>query len=238
MNIAEQITLLIDLQKLDGEIYKHNSIKAQGPGLIKELDDELKEKGKALQEEEDALKKLLVDQKTKETELGSKEEVIKKCTSQLYQLKTNKEYTAMQQEIKGHEADKSVLEDGIITVMDEVEAKRRSIVTHKAALGEEEKKINVRKGDVNKRIKEAEDKLGSLNSQRSEMATKIDKEMLRKYDRILEGKEGMAMVPVRHDACGGCNLNLPPQVINLIKMKRELIFCESCSRILYINDGA
>ena len=52
----------------------------------------------------------------------------------------------------------------------------------------------------------------------------------------LKGKEGLAMVPVRQNACGGCHLNLPPQVINEIQMKTELVFCESCARILYIEE--
>ena len=236
MDITEQINILIQLQKLDEQIYVHNRRKDGIPILIKELDEDFKKKGETLKLEQDALKMLQVKQKDKENELGSKEETIKKCQGQLYQIKTNKEYAAMQQEIKGYEADKSVLEDEIISILDGVEAKKKLMEEHKAKLKEEEKAANVEKEKVNSELKEIEQKLSALNAQRSEMAPKIDKKMLNKYERILKGKKGMAMVPVRDDSCGGCHLNLPPQVINEIRMKNELIFCESCARILFIEE--
>jgi len=234
MNIAEQIELLIQLQRLDSEIYKHNRRKERIPSLIKELEDSFHKKGEVLRQEDSSLKSLLVKQKEKENELASKEETIKKCQGQLYQIKTNKEYSAMQHEIKGHEADKSVLEDEVLIVLDEIEVEKKVIEGHKAELKEEEKKLGEEKAKVNAELKDIEERLKSLNAQRSEMASKIDKRMLGKYERILKGKDGLAMVPVREDSCGGCNLNLPPQVINEIKMKKDLVFCESCARILYI----
>ncbi|MBL7068468.1 MAG: hypothetical protein ISS34_01240 [Candidatus Omnitrophica bacterium] len=236
MNIAEQIKSLVELQKLDSQIYKHNMRKGRIPLLIKELEDGFQKKGEALKEEDSNLKSLLVRQKEKENDLASKEETIKKCEGQLYQIKTNKEYTAMQQEIKGYGADKSVLEDDILALLDETEAKKRIIEQHKAALKDEEKKLGEEKEKVNAELKEIEEKLNSLNAQRSEMTSKIDRGMLSKYERVLKGKDGLAMVPVVEDSCGGCNLNLPPQVINEIKMEKDLVFCESCARILYIEE--
>lgn len=236
MDIAEQINQLIELQKLDTQIYKFNRTKEEIPILIKNLEEDFKKKTESLKEEENSLKSLLVKQKDKENELASKEETIKKCQTQLYQIKTNKEYAAMQHEIGGYEADKSALEDEIIAILDEVEAKKKSIEDHKTKLKEEEKKLNAEKDKVNSELKEIEQQLNSLNTQRSELASKIDKKMLSKYERILKGKDGLAMVSVREDACGGCHLNLPPQVINEIRMKTDLVFCESCARILYIEE--
>ncbi len=236
MNIAEQIMLLIQLQKVDAEIYKFNRRKAQIPLLMKGLDEGFKKKGEELKRREDEIKSLQVSLKEKENDLASKEETIKKCQTQLYQIKTNKEYSAMQQEIGGHEADKSVMEDNIITLLDEVEEKKGVIEKERAALKEEEKRVNAEKEKFDSELKDIENQLNSLNTQRAEMASKIDKQMLSKYERILKGKDGLAMVPVHENACGGCHLNLPPQVINEINMKEDLVFCESCARILYIEE--
>lgn len=236
MDIAEQITLLIQLQKLDTQIYNFNRRKEEIPLLIKDLEEELKRKGEGLKEKENELKSLLVRQKDRENELASKEETIKKCQVQLYQIKTNKEYSAMQHEIEGHKADKSVLEDEIIAILDEADEKKKAIEKSKVAFKEEEKKINEEEMKVNSELKDIETQLNSLNAQRTGLAAKVDKTMLGKYERILKGKDGLAMVAVREDACGGCNLNLPPQVINEINMKKDLVFCESCSRILYIEE--
>jgi predicted nucleic acid-binding Zn-ribbon protein len=84
--------------------------------------------------------------------------------------------------------------------------------------------------------KEIEASLAKLDEERSALAQNVDREYLSKYERILHSKDGLAMVNVEHDSCGGCNINLPPQVINEIRMKEELIFCQSCARILYIEE--
>lgn len=236
MDIAGQISLLVELQKLDTQIYELNKRKQEIPLLIKDLEEEFKKKSEGVKEEEAQMKSLLVKEKERENELLSKEETIKKCQTQLYQIKTNKEYSAMQREIEGHKADKSVLEDEIIAILDGVEAKKKKIEGYKAALKDEENKLNKEKAKGDSELKEIEAKLSTLNIDRAKEAEKIDKVMLQKYDRILKGKEGLAMVPVREDACGGCHLNLPPQVINEIRMKKDLVFCESCARILYINE--
>lgn len=236
MELIQQIDLLIELQELDSQIYALMNRKTEIPLMLKKLDDSFKEKGQQLKLAEDALKTCLVKQKGKENDLLSEEETIKKCQGQLNQIKTNKEYTAMQHEIEGHKADKSMLEDEVINIMDEAEKKLGEITKVKGILKGEEVNLNTEKTKVNSELKEIETRLSFLNSQRAELASKIDKSVLGKYERILKGKNGLAMVPVRMDSCGGCHLNLPPQVINEIKMKKDIIFCESCARILYIKE--
>lgn len=236
MDITQQINLLIELQELDAQIYQLNRKKAGFPILIKELEDEFKDTSEHLKSAENETKSLLVKQKDRENDLAAKEETIKKCEVQLYQIKNNRDYKAMQHEIEGYRADKSVLEDRILAVLDEVEEKKKEIVKNKALLAEEEKKLNAEREKMKTELKEIEAKLSTLNTQRSEQASKIDKQILNKYERILKGKDGLAMVPVREDACGGCHLNLPPQVINEINMKKDFIFCESCARILFIKE--
>jgi len=60
--------------------------------------------------------------------------------------------------------------------------------------------------------------------------------MLLEYERILNSRDGLAIVTVKGNSCGGCNMLVPPQVINLIKMYEHIITCEMCNRILYINE--
>ncbi len=236
MDIAEQINLLIELQKIDTQIFDLERRKKEGPLKIQRLDEAFKKRSGILKEGQDGLKALQVAQNSKENDLASKEELIKKCQSQLYAIKTNKEYTAMQHEIKGHEADKSVFEEDIINILDDVEAKQKEIEGIKVILKDEEAALNQEKTKVSSETKEIEAKLSTLTKQRQEQAVKVDKSMLVKYERVLKGKDGLAMVPVKSNACGGCNMNVPPQVINKIMMKKGLIFCESCARVLYIEE--
>ena len=103
-------------------------------------------------------------------------------------------------------------------------------------LESEKKKIQEEKIKIEEEKKAAESEYKSLNDKRKEFTEKIDKKTLAKYERILYKRAGLAMVPIVGDACDGCNMNLPPQVINEARMKKDLTFCGNCARILYAKD--
>jgi len=236
MELKEQIKMLVELQKLDTEIFKFKRKKTEIPAMMKALEDEYKAEQAKLKESENTFKSVQVKHKGKENDLQTKEDTIKKYQTQLMQIKTNKEYDAMKHEIAGVQADKSILEDEIINLLDEIDAGKKNMDEAKNKLKEEENKINARKKEVEKELKDIEARLTQEEQKRKELSAKVDKGMLSKYERILSGKNGLAMVPVAHSACGGCHMNLPPQVINEIKMTESIIFCESCARILYIEE--
>ncbi|MDD3274808.1 MAG: C4-type zinc ribbon domain-containing protein, partial [Candidatus Omnitrophica bacterium] len=78
--------------------------------------------------------------------------------------------------------------------------------------------------------------LVQLETQRKQIIPEIDPKIFQEYERILSSREGLAIVPVEHNSCGGCHMLVPPQVINLIKMYSHIITCEVCNRILYIRE--
>jgi predicted nucleic acid-binding Zn-ribbon protein len=236
MSTEEQIKLLIELQKLDSQIYKMRKELEAQPVLINNLEEQFKQKDAHLRKKEEEMKSLLMKRKEKEIELETKETGMKKLQAQLYQLKTNKEYQAMEGEIASHKADVSVLEEGVIKILDEIDVCQKEIVAEKEILKKERQIVDVEKNRIEAKKKEIETFLETIDSQRSQLAQRIEKTFLAKYERILHSKDGIAMVNVHHDACGSCNINLPPQVINEIKMKQELIFCGNCARILYIDE--
>ena len=75
-----------------------------------------------------------------------------------------------------------------------------------------------------------------LDAQRKQIVPEIDPKMLKEYERILHSRDGLAMVAVKDNSCGGCHMLVPPQVINLIIMYEHIITCEVCNRILYIKE--
>ncbi|MCM8790804.1 MAG: C4-type zinc ribbon domain-containing protein [Candidatus Omnitrophica bacterium] len=236
LNLEEQIKILVELQGLDTNILRLNDELDSIPEKIKVMEGAFQQKAQNLKRHEENIKSLQVRRKEKEVELQGKEDTIKKYTTQMYQVKTNKEYTALQEEIARIKADNSLIEEEIIKILDEMDAENAEIAKEKdflkkeeIALSEEKKKLEVEAG----RLKE---ELAALQKQRSELALKVDKAILSKYERILSSKDGLAVVPVLQDSCQGCFRILPPQVINEIKMKSELVVCENCARILYIEE--
>src|SRR3989338_1776064 len=120
VNLEEQIKLLVELQGLDTQIFKLEKDLRSMPEEIKRMEGEFKEKTGSLKKLEDGLKVLQVKRKEKEVDLGAKEGTIKKYQIQLYQIKTNKEYTALDQEIARIKADNSLLEEDIIKILDQI----------------------------------------------------------------------------------------------------------------------
>ena len=114
--IQEQLKLLVELQKFDSEIHRLKKEASEHPILRKKAETEFGKKKAALKTAEEAFKARQLDQKKKEGDLAAAEEKIKKLQSQLYLLKTNKEYQAMEMEIKGLKADKSLVEEDKLDV--------------------------------------------------------------------------------------------------------------------------
>lgn len=236
VNFQEQIKLLVELQGLDTHIFKLDDDLAAIPETIRALEEAHKAKSENLKKLEDGVKSLLVKRKDKENELESKEGTIKKYQSQMYQVKTNKEYTALQEEIGRIRADDSIIEEEIIKILDSVDAENKKIAEEKeflkaeeANLGAEKKKLAEESGNIKKELE-------VLGAQRKDLASKVEKSILAKYDRIIKKGDGLAVVQVSGDSCQGCFRIMPPQVINEIRMNAGLVLCENCARILYIAE--
>lgn len=235
--IKEQIGFLIDLQVVDREIYALSREKEGMPARIKEIDESLESKKVCIQEAESNLKALQVRLKDKEVSLQQKEEQIKKLQIQLYQLKSNKEYSAMLTEIEGIKADNSLIEEEVIKLMDETESAKKKIAEEKGLFKKEEARSQSEKDVINAREKEIDARLSELSAQREKIVPNIDKQILARYEKVLENRNGLAIVPVEDGACGGCHMNLPSQVVSEAKIKEDIIVCGSCSRILYVDDN-
>jgi len=227
---------LIQLQIIDTEIYALRYEKELKPNEIKALEISFEEKKQRLADLEKASLDLQKQRKDKELELASKEEAIKKSQVQLYQLKTNKEYQAMLKEIDGLKADASVIEDSVLGILEGIDKAKNDMVYQEAKLQEEERIFNERKQNIQDRIEQIDERLAQLEAQRKQVIPRIDPKILSQYERILLNRDGLAIVSVKNNSCKGCNMFVPPQVINLIRMYERIVTCEVCNRILYIED--
>lgn len=237
MGLKEEIKKIVELQKIDSEIYdltqkKDNLI----PQESKALHDEFEEIAKSLLVFENKIKNLQLQKKDREIDLASKEEALKKAQGQLYQLKTNKEYQAKLNEIESHKADISVAEEEVLKILEELESAKKEFQQQKTQLQAEENKIKEKQRALTAAIQDAEVKIEALQSKRETAIDGIDAKVLSRYEHLLKKRHGLAIVPVVDNICGACHMRLTHQNINEIKMFKELVFCGNCVRILYIPD--
>ena len=236
--IADQLKVLTDVQALDSEIYQARQILLSHPEKKEAIKEEQEKEVEHLQQAEERYTALELKKKDKEISLEESEGKIAKYQGQLMQIKTNKEYTAMLKEIEGAKADKSVLEEDVLMVMDEVDQAKAQVTNEKKLVAEKEAEHKKVLDQMDQETAELEKSIQDLNEKRSGILPNIDAKILAQYERILVKKQGVALVPVRNGACSGCNMVLPPQEINEIQMATRLIMCESCARILYPEPNA
>ncbi|MDP8265438.1 MAG: C4-type zinc ribbon domain-containing protein [Candidatus Aceula meridiana] len=232
----DQIIKLVELQKFDTEIYQYNKELKEGPERLQEIKIQFEAKKQILKEFDERTKSKQLERKEKEVDLQAKEDEIVKSNNHLSQLKTNKEYKAKLTEIENIKADKSIIEEKILILFDEVDKIKDQFEKEKVLLAEEEKNYIAEKKQIEDFMKELEEKVKLLENKRKQTAVDIDANALSRYERILKGKDGLAIVKVENGSCTGCYMNVPAQQVNQIKKHENLIYCEMCARILYIEE--
>lgn len=235
-SIKDQLKKLIDIQVLDVELYRLRTELEEKPQEIEALKNEFELKKANLKSIEDRLKHLMLKQKEYEGDLKAKEDAIVKADGQLSQLKTNKEYSAKLLEIESLKADKSLSEEKILIGFDEMEEARKALDAEKLVVANEEKLYLSKKKEVDDVLAVNKDQLTVKESQRNRLTPDVRPDILSRYERLVQNKEGVGIVPVRNQACQGCFMHLTEQAVNQIKINEQLVHCDMCARILYLED--
>ena len=236
ISVKDQLKKLVDLQKIDGEIYQLKVASEEKPVVIEHLKVDFEKNKDHLKALEDKFKSVQLDRKGKELELKTKEEEIAKANIQLTQLKTNKEYSAKMTEIEHIKADKSIVEEKILISYDDGDAVGKEMEKEKTKVADLEKNFLTKKKEIEEEVRQMEERIKTLEAQRKQIIPGVDPSLLSRYERILEHKQGIAIAPIKDSSCGGCFMNIPTQTINEIKMHDHLVVCEMCTRILYLED--
>jgi hypothetical protein len=236
MGIQESIGVLKRAQEIDGEIHGVKRELAAIPGMIKDLQHAFEAEKSKMAQFETKLKEIQLRQKQKEGELSEKEQLIRKYDSQLSQVKTNKEYAALQQEIASLKADNSMLEDQILAILEEIDGAQREVREERERLSRVEKESKEKEKELNTRAETLKQELAGLTAKRQEIVNQVPPETRELYDKIIEKKEGLALVPVEGETCSACRIEIRPQLLNELHLKESLIVCENCSRILYLAE--
>jgi predicted nucleic acid-binding Zn-ribbon protein len=154
------------------------------------------------------------------------------------EVKTNKEYQAMQKEIAAAEREVRSYEDRILERMEEGEALGREVKAAEAALAEERRRIEAEGRALDDEGAALEAELTRLAAEREALRGAVAAEALRLFDRLLQAGRGVAVVEARDGHCGACHVRLRPQVFNDVRRNDALIQCDHCKRLLYFQPGA
>ncbi len=234
MELENDIKLLIQAQDLDAQI---QNLDTEIKRIPKEMDAHysgFKAKKDELAVLESELVEIQKNGKLKEVELGSAAEAIQKYKTQQSSVKTNKEYTSLQREIEQIQEKNSTLEDEILSLMEQADIAHENIEKKAEEIKLENGKLEQEEQENKKKIARFEQELQKRQEERKNLVGTIDSAIVVKYERIRDLKNGIGIVNIIDGTCGGCHMELPPQIINDAKTGNEITVCERCSRILYI----
>lgn len=231
--LTDQIRVLIELQKIDAKIFELRRSLDAFPVRKKTIESQLAAAKARFAAAEDSLKKIQMKQKELENDVLAKENLAKKYQQQQSAVKTNQEYAALTKEIQNANADKSLIEDQVLKLMDDVEAQKKANLDEKKTLADSEARVKQELETITKETASINQQIESMIAERKQHTPQVAADVLAQYERILVKREGVALAALRGESCSGCGLAFPPQTVNEIKMKETMIFCESCSRIVY-----
>ena len=174
-----------------------------------------------------------MDRKKLELDVGTRTETISRLKTQQYQTRKNDEFQAIGHEIERYENEIRKIEDEELELM--VEADKV-----KADFGVEEKKsatvkesIARQTADLEAKSKTLQSRLEEVTKERTEIAGKIDEDLLSRFERLFKSKGDAVVVALEHEVCTGCHMKVTTQTAHRAKAGKEIVNCENCGRILY-----
>jgi predicted nucleic acid-binding Zn-ribbon protein len=233
LTIADKLDQLLNLQKIHSKIDQIHTLKGELPMEVSDLEDEIE--GLKLR-----ITKASADITNKEEEINSRKNAIKdakdlvlKYEKQLDNVKNNREYDALTKEIEMQNLDVQLHEKRIKDANFETEKGKEIIVEIQSRLDSKTQNLVAKKAELDHIIQDTDKEENDLVEKAEKISSKIEERLLNAYNRTRKSyKNGLAVVYVERNACGGCFGNVPPQTQVEIKQKKKIVLCEHCGRIL------
>ncbi|MFU8781093.1 MAG: zinc ribbon domain-containing protein [Kiritimatiellia bacterium] len=224
---------LLALQEQDLMILRIETELQDIPARKAREQERLEQHKEALQAAESGVQAAQASLRQHELEVQTKRDQIAKLRTQQMNLKTNKEFKAMSDEIEGVERSIRRDEDNEITIMEKIESSRGVMAAQQAALDAEQKEVDEDVKVFDERAAELDAELRALQTRRKELVEGIEPEWLQRYEVILQRRRGAVLVSSASGVCGGCHMAVPPYQQHAARKQLEMVVCGYCGRMLY-----
>jgi len=237
MTVEEKLQALYRLQVVDSDIDKIRTLRGELPLEVQDLEDEvegLETRIGKLNEEFSELEKSI---KNKQNEIVDAENLIKKYEEQQNNVRNNREYDSLSKEIEYQTLEIELCNKKIKEFAALKDEKAVVIEESKKNLEEMKADLESKKSELDSIISDTRKDEEALIDESEKISDRIDNRLITAYRRIRQNaRNGLAVVPVQRDACGGCFNQIPPQRQLDIKSRKKIIVCEYCGRILVDDD--
>lgn len=236
-SVEEKLSAVLTLQKIDSKIDEIRTLKGELPMEVKDLEDEIAGLNTRLQNmdtEDENINNFITSKQDAKKEAQA---LIKKYEKQSDNVKNNREFEAINKEMEMQELEVKLSDKHIKDA--QIELKDRAVLRTKTEekIGDVQESLKIKQAELEKIIKDTEKEEKQLASKSDEAKAKVDERLLAAYERIRGSyKNGLAVVPIVRDSCGGCFNVIPPQRQSEIRQRKKIIVCEHCGRVLVDDD--
>jgi hypothetical protein len=233
ISVEDRLRALYSLQLVDSEIDKIKTLRGELPLEVQDLEDEiagLETRLGNLREEVVVLEKSV---SKKNNEILDAQALIKKYEDQQKNVRNNREYDSLSKEIEYQNLEIELCNKKIREFEVQIDDKKALIEESEAALADRQSDLDNKKSELEEIISDTQKEEEGLYKKSDKIQHLIEERLLAAYKRIrTNARNGLAVVSIQRDACGGCFNQIPPQRQLDIKSRKKIIVCEYCGRIL------
>ena len=240
LSVEEKLQHLYELQRIDTEIDKIKTLRGELPLEVQDLEDEIAGLETRLENLKNEISEADKSVTNKKQEITKSEELIKKYSEQLDNVRNNREYDALTKEVEFQKLEIELQQKRIREAQKLKAEKEVNLEISNKQYTEKKADLEAKKAELDDIIAETHTDEEALTQKSEELSQKIEERLLTAYRKIRDNaRNGLAVVTVDRDACGGCFNKIPPQRQLDIRSRKKIIVCEYCGRILidkYICD--
>ena len=229
---------LIELQEIDNQLQDLNSLLGDLPKRVNEMNQEEDVLSTNLEKNKIHLKEIRVEFHKSEVKVEEIDNKIDKIKDQLFLVTNNKQYDALMHEIDYLKEEKSRIESKILIFLGEKDELKNNIENEEIQLKSLADELVNRKKKLETMLSKSADEKSVLEQKRQEKVQQIDSNTIALYNQVSGARDGLAVIHLSGNSCGGCGAAITMQTISEIRSNNTIYRCDICSRFVYSNQNS
>ena len=231
--VEEKLKTLYDLQTILSEIDRIKTLRGELPLEVQDLEDEIAGLETRIKNFHTEIEDLKAAVSAKKVEIQNAQTLIEKYTKQQDNVRNNREFDFLSKEIEYQTLEIQLCEKRINEFIAAQEAKSNEVAASEEILQDRQHILNEKKSELDEIVSETKQDEEKLREKAKRLENKVEPRLLSAFKRIRKNaRNGLAVVYIQRDSCGGCFNRIPPQRQLDIKMRKKIIVCEYCGRIM------
>ncbi len=233
LSVEEKLKTLYQLQSALSAIDEKKALRGELPLEVQDLEDEIEGLTTRIEKIKNEISEFQKAISQKKGEIADAEASVARYKSQLDDVKNNREYDTLSKEIEFQTLEIELCNKKIREANTRIQEKQNELVLNEEVIKEREGDLEVKKNELDEIMQETRAEEEKLKEKVKDLESKIENRLLTSFKRIRKNaRNGLGVVYVQRDACGGCFNKIPPQRQLDIKMHKKVIVCEYCGRIM------